>query len=69
MTCETCMYSTWVRTPTGRIKKGYAGHCRAPEPDLKPLVPYCFDVKPIHRNGIWPGDGVGCNAYKMTLRE
>lgn len=64
MTCKTCAYAVFERTPTGRIRGARAGRCTAPIPEV--ILPACLE--PVHwrKSGIWSDSGHGCPVYVKT---
>lgn len=68
--CLTCKFAVYVKTPTGKLKKGQAVRCLAPEPSksdienaLRSIVPasmlpHYTAISPW-AFGMWPGTGDG----------
>jgi hypothetical protein len=62
MTCKTCKYAEFPRTPTGRIKRNAPGKCKANF--VPPPLPACIAQPYWHRLAIWPDYGENCPTYE-----
>lgn len=70
ISCKTCRFALWNRTPTGRIRKGEAGICTyeiGPCPKL-PVSVSTFSTPywPPSKGGIWPDFGEECECYEIS---
>lgn len=58
--CKTCKFAKFVLTPSGRIKKDWAGECTYEL--ILPSVPASMEVY-SKSFGIWPDSGKNCPTY------
>lgn len=63
MSCGTCKWASFERTPTGRIKKNMHGTCRYP-PTVEPTRPGCENMTTPWRSSIWPNSDYNCPVYE-----
>jgi len=63
MSCKTCKWAKFQRTPSGRIKRNVHGTCEYPPP-IEPLKPACEIYKQSGRMAIWPELYQGCPVYE-----
>lgn len=68
MACQTCIFSRWNLTPTGKIQKNECGQCESPLPDFPVLsdsVTKAYGYSSVWKKGnIWPDDGRNCPMWK-----
>jgi len=66
MTCKDCVWATWQRTRTGRIKKDMAGRCTYIV-ELPPL-PYAMLRPNLGKKYIWTDSGESCPCYEQIVK-
>jgi hypothetical protein len=72
--CDTCKFSSFLRTPTGRIKQGSRGRCwyEVPESvwpiDKLPIsMTQAYGFRwPDQKNGVDGSDGKDCPVYEAV---
>lgn len=66
MSCATCKFAQFERTPTGRFMRKVAGRCMLPIPPI--ALPACMTAS-VSRTAIWPDMGADCPTYKPQEQE
>lgn len=68
--CGKCKHAEFERTPTGRIKKKIAGHCQAPIPDVKLMLPVCaLHYVRIIKDAIWSDWFHDCVTFSQVEKS
>lgn len=62
--CVDCVHAAWVRTPSGRIKKGVAGKCRGEIPDPPVLLCTSSRTSLIYKSAIWQTYEGRCDIFE-----
>jgi len=71
--CRTCAYADYLRTPTGRPRRGESASCRFPAGGLQQQVDALIATFPdafqhlsvrVYAHGMGVDDGQGCSGYK-----
>lgn len=65
--CLTCKFADYLKTPTGKLKKGEVIHCRAKPPSIVALAAALTHILPV---SMWHCiDEIRFNAHGMRPDE
>lgn len=62
--CVECVHAAWVRTPSGRIKKGSPGRCHGEIPPRPVILCASSRDSVTYKSAIWPEYEGRCDIFE-----